>query len=709
MRIFFTIFLLLLMNQSWFGQGVKVSTDKLIYHYRDSIHIYVYTANMTEDPVTLEWGSTCQASYTIIDNYNWLNDHVCYPTPTELTLEPNQSHRWSFTYREALLSPGEYKLAGEVLGYGKSDTIAFMITDEVIAYYSATVSDPNNYPITNVSISAEGSDYTFTNDAGKFTLQFTSLTYAEGSSSAYPVISYHHPDYKNYSETIMLSKGDSIAGHNVILTPKGKFAITGHVNYDNNEPIPGVTLGFYGVNNSSWNYTTTDSKGNYTIKINQDSFYVYAWVSFNIGNASTFRVKYYNNKSTLSEADLLTVNKDINEINFTFPVLHAGTISGIVKDQMTQQPLKNAWIMVSSAEPGDSTGLETDQNGIYSIQVFEGEYILFVDKMGYHMQFYKDAYNIFDATPVMIDANNLNVTGIDFYLTKPEPGTNIISGIVKDAASYQQLSNVNVYAIPLSGGNSIVTKSDYKGYYSLTGIIDGEYTLLYNKPGYTSEFYQDVYEWENAFVIKLTGNLNIKLDDVLLTEMSPFGGEISGRISSNLGSNLSGTLISAINQSDSVISTSFSAHDGSYTISSIINGDYTIKASKVGYKTSEYSGKIKIEMNNQPAVKGIDIAIKLTGIENKGNEIPAFFDLYQNYPNPFNPATTIKYGLPKESKVQLAIYNILGEKVEVLVNSFQKAGRYEVNWNAKDFASGVYIYQLRAENFSQSRKLILMK
>ena len=90
-------------------------------------------------------------------------------------------------------------------------------------------------------------------------------------------------------------------------------------------------------------------------------------------------------------------------------------------------------------------------------------------------------------------------------------------------------------------------------------------------------------------------------------------------------------------------------------------------------------------------------------------DLPERFILFQNYPNPFNPETTIKYELPKEANVQLTIYNILGQKAAELVNSFQKAGRYEVNWNAKDFASGVYIYQLRAENFSQSRKLILMK
>ena len=88
---------------------------------------------------------------------------------------------------------------------------------------------------------------------------------------------------------------------------------------------------------------------------------------------------------------------------------------------------------------------------------------------------------------------------------------------------------------------------------------------------------------------------------------------------------------------------------------------------------------------------------------------PLNFSLSQNYPNPFNPSTKIKYDLPKESMVQLIIYNILGEKVAELVNTFQKAGSYNVEWNANKFASGVYIYRIKAGDFISSKKLVLLK
>ena len=101
--------------------------------------------------------------------------------------------------------------------------------------------------------------------------------------------------------------------------------------------------------------------------------------------------------------------------------------------------------------------------------------------------------------------------------------------------------------------------------------------------------------------------------------------------------------------------------------------------------------------------------IIVTDIDAGGKTTPEKYLLFQNYPNPFNPTTTIKYDLPKESMVQLIIYNILGEKVAELVNTFQKPGSYNVEWNANKFASGVYIYWIKAGDFISARKLILLK
>jgi hypothetical protein len=83
--------------------------------------------------------------------------------------------------------------------------------------------------------------------------------------------------------------------------------------------------------------------------------------------------------------------------------------------------------------------------------------------------------------------------------------------------------------------------------------------------------------------------------------------------------------------------------------------------------------------------------------------------LYQNYPNPFNPATTIRYELPQDGVVTIDIFDILGQKVKTLLNEFKKADRYEVRFNSTGLASGVYIYQMRVNDFITSKKMVLVK
>jgi len=97
-----------------------------------------------------------------------------------------------------------------------------------------------------------------------------------------------------------------------------------------------------------------------------------------------------------------------------------------------------------------------------------------------------------------------------------------------------------------------------------------------------------------------------------------------------------------------------------------------------------------------------------TGLE-AADAVPNRFYLHQNYPNPFNPVTTIEYGLAKAGKVKIAVFNILGEKIQTLVDTNQKAGRYHYSWKPENLASGIYIYRLETEGFVSSKKLILIK
>ena len=99
----------------------------------------------------------------------------------------------------------------------------------------------------------------------------------------------------------------------------------------------------------------------------------------------------------------------------------------------------------------------------------------------------------------------------------------------------------------------------------------------------------------------------------------------------------------------------------------------------------------------------------LTGTEGNNSEIPTVFKLYNNYPNPFNPSTSIKYDVPRNTFVNLSVYDILGKLVTNLVNQDMTAGRYDAVWDAKNYASGTYIYRLEAGDFTDVKKMILVK
>jgi hypothetical protein len=93
----------------------------------------------------------------------------------------------------------------------------------------------------------------------------------------------------------------------------------------------------------------------------------------------------------------------------------------------------------------------------------------------------------------------------------------------------------------------------------------------------------------------------------------------------------------------------------------------------------------------------------------KGEALPTVFALNQNYPNPFNPSTIISYDLPKASDVRISIFNVLGQEVTTLVNQDMQAGRHQVEWDASAHASGLYFYRISADNFTETKKMMMLK
>jgi pectate lyase len=135
----------------------------------------------------------------------------------------------------------------------------------------------------------------------------------------------------------------------------------------------------------------------------------------------------------------------------------------------------------------------------------------------------------------------------------------------------------------------------------------------------------------------------------------------------------------------------------------------TVRVEGMDIRLMDVTGKaINVNLKSGESVTISDSRIDKLMVS--GELMPTVYSLEQNYPNPFNPSTVIEFSLPEDvSNVKLSIYNTLGEKVAELVNTGLTAGRYSYQWNAKNVATGMYIYELRTDKFVSVKKMILLK
>ena len=132
---------------------------------------------------------------------------------------------------------------------------------------------------------------------------------------------------------------------------------------------------------------------------------------------------------------------------------------------------------------------------------------------------------------------------------------------------------------------------------------------------------------------------------------------------------------------------SYSPQSYSFTDSPVKAGTYTYRLKQIDLDGHfKYSNEIEVVYNN---------------VFN--------FSLSQNYPNPFNPSTTISYQLSTEGFVSLKVYDVLGKEVTTLVNEIKQSGVHEVNFDASEYTSGIYLYRMIVNNFTQTYKMIVLK
>jgi PKD repeat protein len=153
------------------------------------------------------------------------------------------------------------------------------------------------------------------------------------------------------------------------------------------------------------------------------------------------------------------------------------------------------------------------------------------------------------------------------------------------------------------------------------------------------------------------------------------------------------------------------AADGNVTLTvgGVTVGSYKFSAVKTGLVGCGYN-KANSDFDNFCVGSSVTSIVAMDDQAfNRPEPLPEAFELGQNYPNPFNPITTIKFNLPYATQVRLDIFNILGQRVETVVDEVLQAGPHSFTWDGGQMASGIYLYRLTTDNFTSTRKMVLMK
>ena len=253
---------------------------------------------------------------------------------------------------------------------------------------------------------------------------------------------------------------------------------------------------------------------------------------------------------------------------------------------------------------------------------------------------------------------------------------------------------------------------------------NGNYSLSFDIPYYThyivaypnsepeSDFiptyFPQTINWQTASTIN-SGVNNSSINIGVFRKSNSSGSNsilgVTNKSDNNILSPLPQTLI-YLKSGSAFLDFSESISNGRYNFSSLSTGSYEIIATKLGYSTSTQTIQL-----NSPLRDSINFILNqvLVGVNSISNIIPKKFSLYQNYPNPFNPVTNIRFDIPKSSFVTIKIYNVLGKESALLLNENKSAGSYEIDFDASTLTTGVYFYRIETQEFTQIKKMILLK
>ena len=513
----------------------------------------------------------------------------------------------------------------------------------------------------------------------------------------------------------------------------------------------------------SFSYSAmTDKSGKYRIaRIEPGTYKLHA-------NAPTpnFQSQWYDGKDTPALANVVTVRDTPNvtiadfKLRGGIPQLKTATVKGLVTDTLgralksviaqvvfvragfalnTNGSVEDFRMMFDGNNAGDFRLdgasayvilTKTDSTGAYKLSLPVGSYIAYAGATGYVTEYFLHQADIRSATTINLQKDS---SGINFRLAALPPVVlGRISGSVTDSSKGIGVrSRVVVIGdnwtlpSPTNVARSYTVDTDSLGVYTANNLVPGTYIVLaipmgsYAPAYYTTDTANT--RWKKATKIVINGN-TFTGAKIYVRALNPtvrgYSG-VSGNVRTGTQSAVSGAIVYAFLK-NSVAGYAIVDNNGAYQISGVSPNSYTVTVDMPGYEeTTAQAASASYLANGSPSFASVNFSLAsvVTAVETNTTTLPAEFTLGQNYPNPFNPSTSISYQLPANSTVTLKVFDILGKELLTLVQGQQVAGSYVVRFDASHFASGVYLYQLRADDGSgsgsksliQTRKMVLLK
>ncbi|MCP4580602.1 MAG: T9SS type A sorting domain-containing protein [candidate division Zixibacteria bacterium] len=479
--------------------------------------------------------------------------------------------------------------------------------------------------------------------------------------------------------------GDDFTGIDFALAPLVFGGIAGVVtDAGTAEPVEGAFVWAIG---DGWphrfGWARTNENGEYSMELLSGEYELHVWAAG--------YVQYSSDEPIVVADEVVTVNVEMVAVDF-------GTISGTVYDA-DSLAIADALVEIRMVPGHFRRHVRTDENGEYMFdQVYPGTYRVRAWAYGY-------AHHTYDGDVVV--ENGSDIADIDFYLGVYEsPYNGMISGVVTDEGTDDPIADARIVAIGLEGGNPWHrvrhTHSAEDGSYTFTNLPEGDYRVLCMARDYNCEFYDNKFDWQEADLVTTDAeNINFALGAAEFGPRVLSGRVIQGEIP------VDGAVVLAM-IGDEVVELAVSYPDGYYYLENLDPSEYTLRV----ISPAESEGFIEVTVVHDD-VYDADVILSPTSIDNIVT-LPVSTTLIQNYPNPFNATTSISFNLTDAAEIDLSVFDLLGRKVATLASASLPAGSHIYTWsgldqNGQPVSSGVYLYVLKADDNTFTKRMMLLK